>query len=240
MRRWRPAAADRAALTTWLTSRTAVAVLSLAVLWTTAARSVAGVGSWLSGWDHWDTGLYVKVARFGHQGFPAHYGDRGIVAFFPGEPLALRAVHLVVRNWIASGLLLSAVATAVACVALARLAAPDGGRGVGSRAALSLVLSPYAVFLFAVYSEALFLALALPAWLAARRGRWALAGVLGAGAGLVRITGLFLGLALVVQWLVSRGWERRGHGVLWPAPSFLAVVGFFSYLRALPRGRPSL
>ncbi len=38
---------------------------------------------------------------------------------------------------------------------------------------LYLLLSPYAVFLAAGYSESLFLALALPGWLAARRGRWA-------------------------------------------------------------------
>src|SRR4051812_19251313 len=222
--------ADSSALTTWLASRVAVAILAVATLWTVTDGRARDVRSWVSGWDHWDTGLFVKVARYGYQGYPEHYRDHGIVAFFPGEPLALRAVHLVVRNWIASGLLISAVGAAVACVALARLAALDAGRVAGLRAPRFLVLSPYAVFLFAVYSESLFLALALPAWLSARRGRWVLAGTLGAGAGLVRVTGLFLAAALVIQWLVEPGGERRWRDLLPLSLPFASVAAYVVYL----------
>src|SRR4051794_22344570 len=231
--------ADSSALTTWLASRVAVATLAVATLWTVTDGRARDVRSWVSGWDHWDTGLFVKVARFGYQGYPEHYSDRGIVAFFPGEPLALRAVHLVVRNWIISGLLISAVACAVACVAMARLGALEAGREAASRAPLYLVLSPYAVFLFAVYSESLFLAFALPAWLAARRHRWVLAGVLGAGAATVRVTGLFLGAALVVQWLVEPGGRRRRGGLLPLVLPFLPFPRYFRCLPAVTRGRLS-
>lgn len=217
----------------WLGSRVAVAAVSLAALWVVTDTPAGRVGSWLHGWDHWDTGLFVKVARFGYEGYPHDYSDKGIVAFFPGEPLALRLVHLVVRDWIAAGLLISAVASAVALVALARLGALDGGRERGSRAALYLVLSPYAVFLFAVYSEALFLAFALPAWLAARRGRWAAAGVLAACAGTVRITALFLAVALVVQWLLEPAGVRRRRDAGALALPFLSIGGYFLYLRAI-------
>lgn len=224
---------DRDALTGWIATRVAVALLALGTLWTVAEGSAGDVRSFLSGWDHWDTGLFVKIARFGYQGYPAHYSDRGVVAFFPGEPLLLHAVHWVVRDWIAAGLLISAVAGAVACVALARLGVLDAGRLAGSRAPLYLALSPYAVFLFAAYSEALFLALALPAWLAARRGRWLLAGVLGAGAATVRITGLFLAAALVVQWLVDPVGRRRRRD-LWPLLlPFAVIVGYAGYTRAI-------
>jgi len=106
--------ADAEALATWISSRVAIALLSLGTLWTVVDGTSGSVRGWLSGWDHWDTGLFVKIARFGYQGYPRHYPDHGVVAFFPGEPLVLRAVHLFVRNWIASGLLISAVAGAVA------------------------------------------------------------------------------------------------------------------------------
>jgi hypothetical protein len=175
----------------------------------------------------------VKVARFGYQGYPEHYSDKGVVAFFPGEPLALRAVHAVVRNWVASGLLISAVAGAVACVALARLGALDWGAETGSRAVLFLSLSPYAVFLAAGYSEALFLAFALPAWLAARRGRWLLAGALAAGAGVVRVTGLFLAAALIVQWLVDPGSARRRRDLVPLGLPFAAITGYVVYLHGI-------
>jgi hypothetical protein len=224
---------DRDALTSWVTTRIAVALLALGTLWTIADGASADVHSWLSGWDHWDTGLFVKIAHFGYRGNPAHYSDRGVVAFFPGEPLLLHAVHWIVPNWIAAGLLISAVAGAIASVALARIGVLDAGRLAGSRAPLYLVLSPYAVFLFAVYSESLFLAFALPAWLAAKRGRWMLAGALGAGAASVRITGLFLAAALIVQWIVEPVGRRRWRD-LPPLLLPLAVIaGYAGYTRAI-------
>jgi hypothetical protein len=231
----RPAGPDVAgrALVTWLASRVSVALIAYASVWMTAESTSGNVPRWLAVWDRWDTGLFVKIARFGYDGYPEHYSDQGVVAFFPGEPLALRAVHLVARDWVASGLLISAVAGAVACVALARLGALDAGAEAGSRAVLYLVLSPYAVFLAAAYSEALFLAFALPAWLAARRGRWVLAGALGAGAGAVRVTGLFLAVALVVQWLDDPGRQRRWRDLLPLALPFAAVAGYVVYLQSL-------
>lgn len=227
-------ATDRDALVSWIATRVAVALLSLGALWTVVGGPSGNIGSWLShGWDHWDTGLFVKVARFGYQGYPAHYPDRGIVAFFPGEPLLLRAVHFFIRNWIASGLLISLVAGGVACVALARLAVFEAGRVAGQRAPLYLALSPYAVFLFAVYSESLFLAFALPAWLSARRGRWVAAGVLAGLAASVRITGLFLALALVVQWTIEPVGRRRRRDLLPLLLPFAVLFGYMAYVRSI-------
>src|SRR3954452_18079342 len=228
----RPAGPDVTgrALLTWVSSRVSVALIAFASLWMTAESTSGDVRHWLATWDRWDTGLFVKVARFGYDGYPEHYPDKGVVAFFPGEPLALRAVHLVARNWVASGLVISAVAGAIACVALARIGTLDFGPEAGARAVLYLVLSPYAVFLAAAYSEALFLAFALPAWLAARRGRWVLAGALGAGAGLVRVTGAFLAVALVVQWLTEPGRHGRWRALLPLALPFVAVGGYLLYL----------
>jgi hypothetical protein len=228
---WRAGGLDRDALTTWVATRVAVAVSVLASLWMLGFSGSST--SWLGAWDRWDTGLYVKIARFGYDGYPADYPDQGVVAFFPGEPMVLRLVHLFVRDWVASGLLVSAVAGAVACVALARLGALEAGREAGSRAVLYLVLSPYAVFLAAAYSEALFLALALPAWLAAQRGRWLLAGVLAAGASTVRVTGVFLALALVVQWFVEPVGRRKARDILPLTLPFVAVAAYLVYVHHL-------
>jgi hypothetical protein len=213
---------DRRALAVWFTSRAGVALAAYA-----GARMLANPGnphsSWLGGWSHWDVALYVKVARFGYGGYPLHYSDRGIAAFFPGLPLLLRAVHTIVPSWTAAGLLISLIAGAVASVALARLADDDGAPG--TLAVTALVVSPYAVFLAAGYSEALFLAFALPAWLAARRRRWVTAGVLAAAASAVRVTGLFLAAALIVEYVV-RDRRRRPAALALLAP--LIPVGLFA------------
>ena len=107
---------------------------------------------------------------------------------------------------------------------------------MGTRAVLLLALAPYAVFLFAGYSEAVWLAFALPGWLAARRGRWALAGVLVALAAAVRVNGVFLAAALVVEYVLSR--RRAGLPVVAPVAGWLlapavTVGGYVVYLHAL-------
>ncbi len=203
-------------LRAWLASRLAVALLVVATL--------HGTAGFLAGWDSWDVTQLREIAQFGYDGFPDDYADEHVAAFFPGFPLVLHLVHLVVPDWTAAGLVVSLLAGAVAASYLGRLADEPGW------AVASWVLSPYAVFLFAGYSEALFLALALPGWHLAKHGRWGLAAVLVAGAGAVRVNGLFLAVALVVLWLTS-GRPTRGLG--WLVVPFLPVVGYAAYLRWL-------
>jgi hypothetical protein len=199
----------------WVASRVAISITVL-----------VAATSWLRGWYHWDVALYIKVAQYGYGGYPNDYPDQGIAAFFPGLPLALRLAHVLVGNWVWAGLVVSAVAGAVAVVALARITELEAPRGAGTWAAIALVLSPYAVFLGAGYSEASFLALALPAWLAARRRSWAVAGLLAAGAATVRVTGVFLAVALVVEYLAATRRLRADAGwLLLPAvPIALFVI----------------
>jgi hypothetical protein len=114
-------------------------------------------------------------------------------------------------------------------VALSRLAELEAG-GAGRWAVLLWVAAPPAVFLAAPYTEALFCALAFAAWLSARRDRWVSAAVLAAAASTVRVSGLFLAAALVVQWLTAtpRRW-RQAPLLLLP---LLPVVAYLGYLRA--------
>ncbi|MCK2214207.1 hypothetical protein MF672_010450 [Actinomadura sp. ATCC 31491] len=180
-------------------------------------------------WRKWDAGLFITIAQYGYDGEPGKPPDEGLPAFFPGLPAALRVVHLAVPDWETAGLLISLVAGAVAMVALARLAEHEGADGWMAVAAL--LAFPMAVFLMAGYSEALFLAFAIPAWLAARQGRWAQAALLAAGASCVRITGLFLAVALIVEFGVRREPPRRAGWLLVPfAP--LVAYSFYHYSRS--------
>ncbi len=228
------ATAARGALPIWLASRLAVLITSLAavrIIHTSAADRSPRL---LEAWYHWDTALFIKVAQFGYLS-PA-YPDRTEVDF-PGMPLALRAVHLVLRSWVGSGLLISLVAGSVASLALWQLA-EDERRGSGRVAVAAMVVFPYAVFLFAGYSEGLFLGFATAAWLAARRQHWLLACLLGAGATGTRITGVAFGAALAVEYLTQRrraagSWrhalDRRAPLLLVPA---LPVIAYLAYLHA--------
>lgn len=214
---------DRDALGIWLLSRVAV------LLTGTVGAGLLAAGEHLDGvlarWNRWDAALLIEIARYGYGGNPAERPDPGLPAFFPGFPLVLRALHVLVPDWTAAAMLISLAASGVSLVALARLAEFEGPPGAGRWAALALAISPPAVFLFAGYTESLFLAFTLPAWLLARRGRWEQAIVCAAFASSVRITGLFLALALIVEF-AAQVWRTRHHTGLLTWRWMLLVVPF--------------
>ncbi|XVQ83642.1 hypothetical protein ACQP2K_33120 [Microbispora siamensis] len=225
----RRSATVRDALLLWVGTRAGMLLVAVYGILIVSGQNHAPL---LERWKFWDVDLFRKIAEFGYDGDPKLEPDPGLPAFFPGLPLALRLVHLVVDDWTLAGLIISFVAGAVAVVALARLADFEGPAGAGRWAVLALLLCPPAVFLFAGYSEALFLAFALPAWLAARRRAWPLACALAAGASCVRITGLFLAVALIVEFVVSRirrdgwaGWWRAA----WLALPFAPILTYAAY-----------
>jgi hypothetical protein len=78
--------------------------------------------------------------------------------------------------------------------------------------------------------EALFLALALSAWLAARKGNWPLAGFLVAGAAVTRVTGIFLAAALVVEFLTAKDGRRRWRELPWLAVPVIPLLIYMVYL----------
>jgi Mannosyltransferase (PIG-V) len=230
---------DRTALLIWLLSR---AVLLIVSLYSRYFSSSGTSASWPGLWQHWDWYRYLTIAEYGYTSGKGPAYDSNITAFFPGFPLMLRAVHVVVRNWAAAGLLVSLVAGAVAVVALARLAQfeyesryPQADLRSGSKAArmavLLLVCAPAAVFLAAGYTESLFLAFAVPGWLAARQRHWVTAGVLVALACTIRINGLFAAAGIFVMFVTSRPRVRdwsRSPALLLPAA---AAGAYMAYLK---------
>jgi hypothetical protein len=208
-------AEDRAALGIWAAAHLALLVMVWASAW--AFRGTRAHAPLTGAFEHWDAYLLRNIAEYGY------FGPHSIpnnAAFFPGYPAVLSVAHLIVRNWTLAELAVPAVAGCFAVVSLARL-------GGGRRATLYLVTAPAAIFLMVGYSEALFLALAAPAWHAAIRGRWWRAALLAGLAGLVRPDGLFLIPALAVMALTasSRRGEPSGPGSLPDADSQPADCG---------------
>ena len=94
--------------------------------------------------------------------------------------MAHSADHDVVRDAVLSAFLISTVASVVAGVAMVRLFAIDYPPHLAHRAAWFLFIFPTSYFMHIDYSESLFLALVLASFVAARRERWIVAGLLGA------------------------------------------------------------
>ncbi len=220
------------ALRIWGGSRLATIVLTFGGAVAMDGKAL-GLDGFFGRWQKWDADLFLNIARFGYFS-DAFHSDNSWV-FFPGTPLLVRAVHVVTGHWMLAALVVSAVAGGIGCLALWRLAAEEGGPAAGDAAVLALVTMPYAVFLFAGYSEPVFLAFAATAWLAARHGRWRNAGLLATGAALARVTAVPLVAGLGVLYLTRNrtgGGRRLDRDVLWLALPVLAIGGYLGYLRA--------
>ncbi|MFI1434528.1 mannosyltransferase family protein [Streptomyces lydicus] len=229
--------ADREVLWLYLLTRISLWITAYCARWLFPPNPEAhNPGPALTPFEHWDWGHFLHIAREGY--FPDHGGPwqshwDNREAFFPGFPLLLRAVHTVLPNWTTAGLLISLTAGAVTVVALARITRlhlPE--TGAGRRVALIFLVSPCAIFLAVGYTESLFLAFALPAWLAAQRHHWPLATTLAALATTVRVSGLFLAAALALQFLLSLRTRCDLRSLPWLTLPALPAALYSWYLHA--------
>lgn len=197
----------------------------------------------------WDAQWYLRIAEHGYQARVEAL--RGTRAFFPVYPLSVRGLGGFASAGAATlvALGLSLVALYGALRLLERLTVLELGPG-GGRAAVALVaFAPFAYFFSAPYTESAFLLLSVAAFLAARRGRWALAGGAAALASGTRPTGALLLLPLAILYLYGpradrepdrapgAGWRalaprhRLRPDALWLALAPVGVVAFSLYLR---------
>jgi Mannosyltransferase (PIG-V) len=188
----------------------------LALLWD--SESVHDVGWLVDVWARWDSAWFVRIAEDGYGADPER-----TPAFFPLYPALVAGLGRVLGgHFVLAGLAISMAACAGAFALLFRLAEERLGADGARRTVLYLAVFPVSLFLGAVYSESLFLLLALAAFLLAQRGRWLEAG---GAAGLALLTRAF-GLALLPA-LVLLAWRssdrRRALAGLAVAPAMFAA-----------------
>jgi Mannosyltransferase (PIG-V) len=160
----------------------------------------------------WDARWFVQISERGYAEVPE------AAAFFPVYPALVHALEWVTGSTLVAGTLISLASAAVAAAVLAELARKLLGDRAARDAVLYLALYPVAFVFTAVYSDALFLALAVGSFLAAERGRPVLAGVLVGLATGTRIVGLALVPALaLLLWRGRGGWLRLAPLLLAPA-----------------------
>lgn len=216
--------------------------------WMELERTGTDIGTQLlSMWQRWDALWYQHIVE---QGYAS--GD-GSTAFFPLYPLLVRgATFVLAGNDVLASLVVSTVATIGAVALLFKLAEFEtGARQVGERperspasdgshvapalTVLLVLLFPTSFFLFAPYTEGLFLALTVAALFLSRKGRHVWAGAVGGLASLTRAQGALLALPLAYEYARQRGllpWDaapRKGRTDVSALGVLLPLVGIFAF-----------
>jgi hypothetical protein len=193
----------------------------------------------------WDAHYYLGIATDGYR--PDVEALRGARAFFPAYPLLVRALGGFASTGAATlaAILVSLAALAAGLRLLRRLAAIELGPRTADATVLLLAFAPVAFFFSAPYTESLFLLLSAGAFLAARTGRWAIAGAAAGLASGTRPTGALLIVPLVILYLYGPRTDHepraRDHpllprfrprlDILWLALAPAGLVAYSLYLR---------
>jgi hypothetical protein len=160
------------------------------------------LGSAVDVWARWDSGWYLRIAEHGYS-WPS-----STPAFFPLYPLLVAGGGwLLLGHDVLAGVVISLAAGTAAFALLYRLTVDRLGEAAGWRTVLFLAVAPTSLFFGAVYSESLFLLLAVLSFVLAERGKLAGAGAAAGLALLTRSAGVALLPALVVF-----AWRRPDRG----------------------------
>lgn len=182
-------------------------------------------------WGQDDSTWYLQIAGQG-------YVDDKTAAFYPLYPMLMRLTGFVLglgqpdeRIFKLAGVALSSLAALVFCIYFFRLIRLDYSPRLTRLSLIYFAAFPTSFFLFAVYTESLFLALSVTAFYAARHNRWLVATVLAALAVLTRQQGLILVAALLLEYgqQIGWGWRRITRQLGYFALPALALAGWLGW-----------
>lgn len=188
-------------------------------------------GAWF--YARWDSYRYVRIAQTG-------YEDPTLATFFPGYPLVMRIVDEILlapffdedardSRMAFAGILVSAVASYVAVWGMFVFARDRlGDETLALRAAFYLLIFPTAMFMVQLYTESMYLAVAMWSLVLMYRQQWLPAVALAVYATLTRPTGMFLFLPMFTIWL-DHWWRGRMLSPWLLAGVFAPVVTFFGF-----------
>jgi Gpi18-like mannosyltransferase len=179
--------------------------------------------------SRWDSNWYQDLVK---KGYERNANDTlSNLVFFPLYPLLMKVVsiftmgNLVLAGWIVSSLFLL-----LSCVLLFKFVKKFHKEADPIQAVFLLLIFPTAFFLNAVYTESLFLFLSLATFYFAFEKKYFWAGVVGFLASLTRVSGILLFLPILLQFIITEGYDFRVLKKSWPLMFIpLGTALFFIY-----------
>jgi hypothetical protein len=209
----------------------------LVTVWIATVQVGASLGQVLQRWDA------RQLLAISEQGYPDSIEPGGLnsFAFFPAFPLAVRWLSdLTGLSLPVAGTVVSVASGIALAYAVDRCAGVVLGTDDHTRVRMVLMVAtlPLSVVFLMPYTEAMFCALAAWALVLGAQDRWPAAGLLAAGAGLVRPTAGAVVLAVwvgaVLAWRAGRVTLGRALTAAVVAP--LGVLAYLAYVAARTTG----
>ena len=183
---------------------------------------------WINGWFRWDSFWYLAIADRSTDLVPAGYSAAN---FFPLYSWVSLVVSLPLRVGLAApqafgvaALLVANVAFFLALVGVHRLASTLSGARTADRSMWLIAWFPFSFFLSAAYSDALYLCVAVWAFVFARDRRWLLASAFAAAAAMTRIPGALVAAAIVLEYVRQEGVNAGSLGRALAPAAILAIA----------------
>ncbi|HCC08690.1 TPA: hypothetical protein DEP81_01770 [Candidatus Woesebacteria bacterium] len=217
----------------WRTLVFLVAVLAMFVITPktnfTDLTPKASTADLLKMWSNFDGLHYQDIAKYNYGASSKTEKD---YAFFPVYPWLMRHLNPLIGNFTVSGILVSSVAFILALYMLYKLVRLDHSKKIAKYTLFILLIFPTSFYFGSVYNESLFLLLAVLTFYFARKSRFRWACVFATIATATRITGIFLWLALLVEYFETYGHSLKTYlkpKTLWLALPPLGLVSYMYY-----------
>jgi hypothetical protein len=167
---------------------------------------------WLDIWGVWDSYWYINIAE---GGYSAEVGTsfsetQANYAFFPLYPMLMRLIGTVMgENYFIAGIIISNVCLIIACYLLYRLVQLKFDRENALQSVKFLLVSPTAFILSGVFTESLYLMLAILCFYLAEKKQWLLVGIAGFFLALTRSVGVLIVVPMLYEYLKSNDFQAK-------------------------------
>ena len=190
---------------------------------------------WLDVWQRWDVLHYQAIAERGYSAFETS------LFVPPLYPFLMRVSSAILGgNTLVGGMVVSFFFCATALIAFYHLAQFElKDEVLARRAVIYLIIFPTGFFLFAPYTESIFMSGSVLCLFNLRNDRWLAAGLWGALAASARLTGAIIFLPVI--WSAWQSWKIDKQWSVWFAPMMVALsASAFPFYAWLGMGRSLL
>lgn len=172
-----------------------------------------------------DVPHYLYIAE---NGYAAAGEAANKIVFYPLLPWLMKILHIVFRDYVVSGFIISYAAFGAASAYMYKLVRLDYDAEKTADALLLMFIAPYGLFFISVHTESLFLALSIMTLYYSRKENWLIAGICGLFASLSKTQGMLLVVPAVYELILcsARDKKFKKEGLF----TLLIPVGFLIYL----------